>query len=212
VSDIDESIPLLTEEIAFGKPRPQAELAPPVPAPMPTAAPANRIHTDDLDTIPGFNVDDLDTIPELSEAVTIGRPRREAAPVPAPISRPSPPAAAAAPAAPSYVQQPVTVPTPISAPKAVPAAAAPPVAPDWEALATEVRERVLRDLHERVDYGLEARIIETASAGLQLALRDMAEQLHQSLQQTMRELVTSAVAQEIARIRKEKFQQGELGI
>lgn len=135
---------------------------------------------------------DDDSIPMLTEEIAFGAP--QAAPAP-----PAPPAPVY-PAGPEAVEN-------LPEPRAEGRSEL-----DWDALADEIRERVLRDLHDRIDYALETRIVETISAALQLALRDMTAQLHESLRDSMREIVGAAVTQEIEALRTRGFRQGELGL
>lgn len=143
---------------------------------------------------------DDDSIPMLTEEIAFGAPQ----PAPAPGSPAARgPSAAPVPARPAEAQGVENLPEPHAEGRGE---------LDWDALADEIRERVLRDLHDRIDYALETRIVETISAALQLALRDMTAQLHESLRDSMREVVSAAVSQEIEALRTRGFRQGELGL
>ncbi|HEY8606146.1 MAG TPA: hypothetical protein VIM12_03395 [Noviherbaspirillum sp.] len=114
----------------------------------------------------------------------------EIIPVPAPQHLPELPPAAAPPAA-----------------AILPAASPAPQAPalnsaDREQLAHEVQERVMAQLMMRMDQMLELRVRDCLADVLQSSVDRLARELRDGLQQSMREAVSRAVAQEIAELQR----------
>ena len=67
-------------------------------------------------------------------------------------------------------------------------------------LEIEVSERVLHNLFGQIDLMLEQRVRDSLADVLQTAVDGLAQQIKQGLQQTMGEVVSRAVSQEIAKI------------
>lgn len=70
-------------------------------------------------------------------------------------------------------------------------------AEQWERLEDEVRERVLQQILGRIDVILEQRVRDSLADVLQTAVEQVAAGLRSGLHQTVREVVTHAVRQEI---------------
>ena len=75
---------------------------------------------------------------------------------------------------------------------------------DWDRWEQKIRERVLRDILERVNFVLEHRIKDSVAEVLQASVENMAKDIKNSLHQTLAEIVSRATTQEIARLKKTK--------
>ncbi|NEX60965.1 hypothetical protein [Noviherbaspirillum galbum] len=113
-------------------------------------------------------------------------------------------------------------PVPAAAPSTTPAASSAPLTeehdaepvPDaaraaaederWERLEREVREKVLYQLLERIDFVLEQRVRDSLADVLQTAVEKLASEIQGGLQVAMKDMVTRAVAQEITRLQATK--------
>lgn len=71
----------------------------------------------------------------------------------------------------------------------------------WERMESEIRERVLQQVLKRIDLALEDRVRDSLADVLQLAVDGLTEQIRGGLQQTVRDLVTRAVSEEIKETR-----------
>lgn len=71
---------------------------------------------------------------------------------------------------------------------------------DWHVLERRLAERILHQLQGRVDFVLEQRIKDCMAEVLQRSLDDFTGALRQGLQQTMEEIVTRAVSQEMTHL------------
>lgn len=74
----------------------------------------------------------------------------------------------------------------------------------WERLEQEVRERVLQQVLGRIDFVLEQRVRDSLADVLQTAIEDLANDIRSGLHQTVKDVVTRAVMQEITAARSSK--------
>ncbi|HJV80750.1 hypothetical protein [Noviherbaspirillum sp.] len=70
----------------------------------------------------------------------------------------------------------------------------------WERLEREVRERVLVQVLERVDFVLEQRVRDSLADVLQTAVEKLADEIKAGLHYSIKDAVTRAVTQEIAKL------------
>lgn len=74
----------------------------------------------------------------------------------------------------------------------------------WRRMESEIRERILYQLLERVDAMLEQRVRDSLADVLQLAVSNLADEIRSGLRHTLKEVVTRAVSQEITRLKTTK--------
>jgi precorrin-4 methylase len=74
----------------------------------------------------------------------------------------------------------------------------------WNRLEREVTERVLYQVLERIDFVLEQRVRDNLADVLQTAVERLATDIKSGLEQSLKEIVTRAVTQEITRLQSEK--------
>jgi hypothetical protein len=74
----------------------------------------------------------------------------------------------------------------------------------WDRMEREIRERVLRQVLERIDFVLEQRVRDSLADVLQTAVERLASEIGSGLHQTVKEVVTRAVSQEIAKLQTAK--------
>ena len=84
-----------------------------------------------------------------------------------------------------------------------------PVAPawdehEWNRMEREIRERVLYQVLERVDFMLEQRVRDSLADALQIAVERLASDIKAGLQHAIKDTVTQAVRQEIANLHDTK--------
>lgn len=115
------------------------------------------------------------SIPVLTEVV-----RDDPAPAAAPVSAPAAPVAAA-----------TTAPAEI-------------LGTDWQQFEREISERILQQLQARVDFVLEQRIRDSIAGVLDVSLRELTGQLREGLHDTLGQIVSRAVQQEITHLRAQK--------
>jgi hypothetical protein len=72
---------------------------------------------------------------------------------------------------------------------------------DWETLERDMREAVLRGLHTRIDAVLDQRVREAINSIQEPILAELGNALKNGLNDTVRDIVHRAVAQEISRLR-----------
>jgi hypothetical protein len=72
--------------------------------------------------------------------------------------------------------------------------------PEWDQLERRLAERVLNQLHSRVDFVLEQRLRDSMEAVLQRTLDNLTSEIGNGLRQTIEQVVQRAVAQEIAHL------------
>jgi hypothetical protein len=74
----------------------------------------------------------------------------------------------------------------------------------WERLEREVRERVLRQVLDRIDFVLEQRVRDSLADVLQLAVENLAAEIKGGLHHSIKDVVTRAVSQEITKLQGTK--------
>jgi hypothetical protein len=74
----------------------------------------------------------------------------------------------------------------------------------WNRLEREIRERILHQVLERIDFVLEERVRDSLADVLQTAVERLASEIKSGLHATMNEVVTRAVAHEISRLQATK--------
>lgn len=67
----------------------------------------------------------------------------------------------------------------------------------WEQLEVELRERVLQQVLDRIDFVLEQRVRDSLADVLQTAVTELASEIRTGLHHTLKEVVTRAVSQEL---------------
>jgi hypothetical protein len=72
--------------------------------------------------------------------------------------------------------------------------------PDWELLERRLSERILHQLQGRVDFVLEQRVRDSIEESLQHAIAGLTNEIRQSVQHTIEQIVVRAVTQEIAHL------------
>jgi len=73
---------------------------------------------------------------------------------------------------------------------------------DWERLEAEVREKVLQQLQDRIDFVIEQRVRDGLADVLQTAVEGMAAQIREGLHQTLDEVISRAVSLELVKLKK----------
>jgi hypothetical protein len=74
-------------------------------------------------------------------------------------------------------------------------------AEEWDELELRLSERILRQLQGRVDFVLHQRVRDSMTEVLQHALSDLADELRTGLEQTIEQIVSRAVSQELAHLK-----------
>jgi protein required for attachment to host cells len=74
----------------------------------------------------------------------------------------------------------------------------------WDRMEREIRERVLHQVLERIDFVLEQRVRDSLADVLQTAVERLAVEIRSGLHQTVKEVVTRAVSQEITKLQTTK--------
>lgn len=77
-------------------------------------------------------------------------------------------------------------------------------AQEWEQLEINISERISRQVLNRIDLVLEQRVRDSLADVLQLAVQGLALDIKRGLQETLEDVIGSAVAQEIARLQTSK--------
>ena len=75
---------------------------------------------------------------------------------------------------------------------------------EWNRLECEIRERVLHQIIERIDFALEQRVRDGLADVLQTAVEGLATEIRGGLHASMRDVVTRAVTHEITKLKTEK--------
>ena len=153
-----------------------------------------------------MNNDELDaSIPILTEIIAPEQDFAETSSVPLP---PLPlPLTACSPAADDAPESVAVDEVPELTEVIIPAGAPPPAAisdSQWEALEHQISQRVLSQLQTRIDCVLEQQIKECLSNALQLAADGVVTELRRNLNSTLGEMISSAVAQEIAPLKTDQ--------
>jgi hypothetical protein len=74
----------------------------------------------------------------------------------------------------------------------------------WDLLEREIRERVLYQVMEQIDGALEQRVRDSLADVLQVAVEGLASDLKGGLRNTIKDVVTRAVSQEITKLQNSK--------
>jgi hypothetical protein len=74
-------------------------------------------------------------------------------------------------------------------------------AEEWQALELRLSERILHQLQGRVEFVLQQRLRDSMADVLQHALSGLTDEIRSGLQQTIEQIVTRAVAQELAHLK-----------
>jgi hypothetical protein len=74
----------------------------------------------------------------------------------------------------------------------------------WERLELTIRENVLKQVLNRVDFVLEHRVRDSLADAMQIAVDKLAEDIRSGLQNSIKEVVTRAVTQEINKVKNTK--------
>ena len=77
-------------------------------------------------------------------------------------------------------------------------------AQDWEQLEINISERISRQVLSRIDVVLEQRVRDSLADVLQLSVEGLAMDIKRGLHQTLEDVISLAVAQEIARLQTSK--------
>jgi hypothetical protein len=72
---------------------------------------------------------------------------------------------------------------------------------EWQALELRLSERILHQLQGRVEFVLQQRLRDSMADVLQHALAGLTDEIRSGLQQTIEQIVTRAVAQELAHLK-----------
>jgi hypothetical protein len=75
---------------------------------------------------------------------------------------------------------------------------------EWDMLEREIRERVLYQIIERIDFVLEQRVRDSLADVLQTAVEGLAQEIKGGLHVSMRDVVTRAVTHEITKLKSAK--------
>ena len=75
---------------------------------------------------------------------------------------------------------------------------------EWDRLEREIRERVLLQLLERIDVVLVQRVRDSLADALQTAVEGLATDIRAGLYNSVRDAVSGAVSQEIAKLKSTK--------
>jgi hypothetical protein len=75
---------------------------------------------------------------------------------------------------------------------------------EWRRLESEIRERISLQLLGRVDYVLEQRVRDSLADVLQTAVEGLSEQIKLGLHDTLKDVISRAVSQEITHLKTTK--------
>ncbi|MET3132483.1 hypothetical protein AAKU55_002757 [Oxalobacteraceae bacterium GrIS 1.11] len=75
---------------------------------------------------------------------------------------------------------------------------------EWQVLEQRLSERILGKLQGRVDFVLDQRVRDCMADVLQQTLEDLTNHIRSGLQQTIEEIVTRAVSQELTHLQTKK--------
>ncbi|MBI3712076.1 MAG: hypothetical protein HY253_03820 [Burkholderiales bacterium] len=107
-------------------------------------------------------------------------------------------------AAPAAPQAPAPSPTPMQSfvePADTPQTSSGLSAEEWQQLEQTVKEGVLRQVLSRIDFVLEHRVSDSLAEVLQVAVDKLADDIRAGLRQSLEEVVTRAVTQELSKIK-----------
>lgn len=71
---------------------------------------------------------------------------------------------------------------------------------EWEILERNISERVLRQVLGRIDFVLEHRVRDSLADALQLAVETVSVEIRRGLHQTLEDVISRAVSQEITKL------------
>ncbi len=74
----------------------------------------------------------------------------------------------------------------------------------WQRLESEIRERVLYQVLERIDFVLEQRVRDSLADVLQTAVERLATEIKEGLHHSIKDVITRAVTQEITKLQTTK--------
>ncbi|RJG05379.1 hypothetical protein D3870_04505 [Noviherbaspirillum cavernae] len=74
----------------------------------------------------------------------------------------------------------------------------------WTELERDIRERVLQQVLERIDFVLEQRVRDSLADVLQTAVESLTADIRSGLHHTIRDVVARAVSQEISKLQSSK--------
>ena len=75
---------------------------------------------------------------------------------------------------------------------------------EWQRLESEIRERVLYEVLERIDFVLEQRVRDGLADALQTAVEGLAAEIKGGLHASLRDVITRAVTHEITKLKSAK--------
>lgn len=78
-------------------------------------------------------------------------------------------------------------------------------AEEWEQMEINISERITRQVLSRIDFVLEQRVRDSLADVLQLAVEGLALDIKRGLHQTLEDVISRAVAQEMARLQTSKI-------
>ncbi len=133
-------------------------------------------------------------IPVLTEIISPDEVIAESNAAPAPAT--PVPAVAAAPVIAAAAPAPS-----ISTTEITPQASSGLSAEEWQQLEQTVKEGVLRQVLSRIDFVLEHRVSDSLAEVLQVAVDKLADDIRAGLRQSLEEVVTRAVTQELSKIK-----------
>jgi hypothetical protein len=74
----------------------------------------------------------------------------------------------------------------------------------WQQLESDITERIARQVLNRIDFVLEQRVRDSLADVLQIAVEGLSQEIRRGLHQTLEDVISRAVAQEIARLQPTK--------
>ncbi|MES2932161.1 MAG: hypothetical protein V4805_01545 [Pseudomonadota bacterium] len=75
---------------------------------------------------------------------------------------------------------------------------------EWELIERTLRERILRNVQDRIDSELEHRVRDSLADVLQIAVEGLAAEIKRGLNDTLEEVIARAVKQEISLLQENK--------
>ena len=78
------------------------------------------------------------------------------------------------------------------------------LAEKWQQLEADISERITRQVLQRIDFVLEQRVRDSLADVLQIAVEGLSKEIKRGLHQTLEDVISRAVAQEIARLQPSK--------
>jgi hypothetical protein len=195
----DSSIPLLTEVVppnADKASAPPASAAPPKPVMPASAAPTMpplRPSAPPAPSAPSVSA----TPPAAAAAPSLRMPTMP------PIAKPAPAALPATPPASPLASSAAAIPPAASTAPSAPAElqAGPPLTEEeWARLENAIHQRIARQVLERIDFVLDHRVRHSLTDVVDRAVDGIAAEIKNGLHETLNDIISRAVAQEISRI------------